>query len=127
MKVSDAKDVTRTMKTGKYKALDEAGFMWYKQVTSSGVSIRGVDIIDATNDLAKELAILDFKASEGWLWRFRRHHCLGNCVVGGEAASAPTDEIGPFCDRLCKLINDEGLLVRFIILMRQGCIGGHCL
>ena len=30
VKVSDAKDVTRTMKTGKYKALDEAAFMWYK-------------------------------------------------------------------------------------------------
>ena len=53
------------MKTSKYKSLDEAVFKWHSQMSSSGVSARGCEILDAARDLAQELGITDFNASEG--------------------------------------------------------------
>ena len=103
--------VARTMKTSKYAKLDEAVYKWWSQMTASGLSVRGVDITDAAEKLAIDLGIKDFKSSDGWLWRFRRRHSLGNRVVRGEAASAPTDEVEPFRNMLTKLIKDEGLLL----------------
>ena len=78
--------IAKTMRTSKYSSLDEAVFKWWNQMASSGVNARGVDILDAATQLAADLGITDFNASEGWLWRFRRRHALGNRVVRGEAA-----------------------------------------
>ena len=102
--------IAKTMKTSKYKALDEAVFKWHGQMAASGVNARGVEILGAAKELAEELGIQDFNASEGWLWRFRRRHALGNRVVRGEAASAPLDEVNPFRDMITKIIDDEGLI-----------------
>ena len=119
VKVTKVKDIARTMRTGKHKALDEATFKWWKQLTANGVSVRGVDILDAAAKLAKEMGITDFVGSDGWLWRFRRRHCLANRALRGEAASAPVAEIGPFRDRLCKIIKDEGLLLSQVYNMDE--------
>ena len=59
--------IAKTMKTSKYRLLDEAVFKWHDQMAASGVNARGVDILGAAKDLAEELGIKDFNASEGWL------------------------------------------------------------
>ena len=69
---------TKTMKLGKYQYLDEALFKWHQQHSSSGVSVRGVELQSAAETLAKNLGITGFNASPGWLWRFRKRHLLGN-------------------------------------------------
>ena len=57
------------------------------------------------------MGITDFTASDGWLWRFRNRHGIGNKFFHGEAASAPTEDVEPFRQKVNKLIQDERLLI----------------
>ncbi|XP_050705146.1 tigger transposable element-derived protein 7-like [Eriocheir sinensis] len=100
----------RTMKLGKYQNLDEALFKWQQQHVSSGLPVRGVDLQSAAETLANDLGINDFKASTGWLVRFRKHHLLANKRVCGEITSAAIDVVEPFLNDFWKLVSDEGLL-----------------
>ena len=40
--------------------------------------MRGLEITYAANKLARPLGMESFKASDGWLRRFRNHHGIGN-------------------------------------------------
>ena len=42
--------------------------------------MRGLEIVDAANKLARHVDIESFKASDGWLWCFRNRHGIGNKV-----------------------------------------------
>ncbi|XP_045104416.1 tigger transposable element-derived protein 7-like [Portunus trituberculatus] len=68
----------------------------------------GVELAASAAKLAAHMGI-EFKASDGWLWRFRRRHGIRNLAVTGEAESADAEMIEPFRDELMKLINDEDL------------------
>jgi hypothetical protein len=57
------------MKVAKDKNLEEAVYKWFVQQCSSGGGVRGVDLKSAAERLAKQ-----FQGSDGWLWRFRKHH-----------------------------------------------------
>ena len=64
------------MKTGKINLLDEGVMKWYLSQKSVGLNVRGVEIMAAAQQIAEKLNINDFKASSGWLWRFRNRHGL---------------------------------------------------
>ena len=42
--------------------------------------MRGLEIADAANNLARQMGIESFKASDGWLWHFCNSHRIGNIV-----------------------------------------------
>ena len=97
------------MKTGKDQALDAVVMKWYVQERSSGVNVRGVNLLTAATKLAAHLGYTDFKGSEGWLWRFGNSHRLFNEVLHGEAGDADTASVAPFRKKLPRLISDESL------------------
>ena len=101
----------KKIKTLKLADLDEAVFKWYKQERSVAVAVRGVDLQMAAVRLAQHLGYKDFKASPGWLFRFRTRHCISNRRVVGESASADLSNIGPFRQKLLSIINDSNLLL----------------
>ena len=107
----EKKKPTKRIKGLKYDELDAAVYKWFKQERSVAVEVRGVDIQDAAKRLATHLGIPDFKASTGWLFRFRTRHCIGNRRVVGESKSADLSNIDPFRNKLTKLIKDSGLLL----------------
>ncbi|XP_045104336.1 tigger transposable element-derived protein 7-like [Portunus trituberculatus] len=107
--VSGKGDATRKhMKDPKCVELDLAVYKWYTQERACGVEVRGVELAASAAKLAAHMGI-EFKASDGWLWRFRRRHGIRNLAVTGEAESADAEMIEPFRDELMKLINDEDL------------------
>ena len=67
-------------KVPKRRELEEAVYKWYVQQRSVSVNVRGLEIADAANKLACHMGIESFKASEGWLWRLRNRHGIGNQV-----------------------------------------------
>ncbi|KAK3866774.1 hypothetical protein Pcinc_027710 [Petrolisthes cinctipes] len=69
--------------------------------------VRGVEILTAASKLATHLGIANFKASDGWLWRFRNRH--GLFKVRGEAGDVDTSSVEPFHQKLKTLIENEGL------------------
>lgn len=99
------------MKPAKSQDLDEAVYKWYVQERSVGVKVRAVEIASAATDLAEHLAIPNFKASDGWLWRFRKRHGLTNLKTRGEAGSADAASVEPYRLKLNDVIKKEGLLM----------------
>ena len=63
----------KSMRSSKYRELDEAVYKWYVQQRGVNVNVRGVEIMAAAESLAQAMG-LECKASAGWLWRFRWPH-----------------------------------------------------
>ncbi len=76
------------MKESKSVNLDAAVYKWYEQERACGMNVRGVELAASAAKLAVQLGISDFKASDGWLWRFRKRHGIRNLAVTGEAEGA---------------------------------------
>ena len=74
----------KSMRSSKYRELDEAVYKWYVQQRGINVNVRGVEIMAAAESLAQAMG-LECKASAGWLWRFRNRHGLKNIKPHGEA------------------------------------------
>ena len=74
----------KRMRVSKDENLKEAITKWFVQQRSCGVKVRGIAIQDAAQKLARHMGITDFTASDGWLWRFRNRHGIGNKVLHGK-------------------------------------------
>ena len=105
------KNPVRRIKGLRYEDLDAAVYKWYKQERSVAVAVRGVDIQEAAGRFATHLGIKDFKASSGWLYRFRNRHCIADRRVVGESKSADLSNVEPFRKKLISLIKESGLLL----------------
>ncbi|UYV82691.1 hypothetical protein LAZ67_22000567 [Cordylochernes scorpioides] len=72
---------------------DKAVNIWYESQRLSGVPIRGIELQTAASHFASKLNNPTFKASGGWLSRYRARHNLKNKKVVGEALSADEDAV----------------------------------
>ncbi|KAF5918469.1 hypothetical protein HPG69_011911, partial [Diceros bicornis minor] len=97
----------------KYGDVDDAVYMWYQQKRSAGVPVRGVELQAAAERFAQCFGRTDFKASTGWLFRFRNRHAIGNQKVCGEQVlSSASENVEPFRQ---KLFHEED--VRALLLL----------
>ena len=71
-----------------HSQLDAAVLKWFLQQRANGVNASGVEIMTTAVKLAQELGIVNFKGSDGWLWRFRNRHGLFDVNTHGESGSA---------------------------------------
>lgn len=94
----------------KYSDVDDAVYMWYQQKRSTGVPVRGAELQAAAERFAQCFGRTDFKASTGWLFRFRNRHAIGNWKVCGEQVlSSASENTEPFRQKLSMLIKEEKL------------------
>ncbi|XP_062854201.1 tigger transposable element-derived protein 7-like [Trichomycterus rosablanca] len=114
-KNKDKKGVVHTrkhMKAPQSKELEEAVYKWYVQQRSVNVTVRGVEIKVVADELARHMGI-EFKASDGWLWRFRNRHGLCNTLqhaqAGSADASANASAVELFRLKLNELIKTEDM------------------
>lgn len=107
--VGENSNPRKRMKLARETSLEEAILKWYGQQRSCGVPVRAVELKSAAIKLANHMNI-PFRASDGWLWRFRKRHGIMNKRIYGEASSAPKEEIEPFRQKLIDHINNEMLL-----------------
>ena len=107
------------LKSGHYSKVEEATVKWFMQQESVGVSVRSFELKNAAFRLAKQMGVKGFTASDGWLHRFRRRHCLFSKRAHGESGSAKVSDIDPFRTELNKLIADEGLLMSQVYNMDE--------
>ena len=66
----------RSMKGMGFPEIEKAVYNWFLQQKNAGVAVRGVDIQDTAQRFAKHFNQEHFKASAGWLFQFRKRHCL---------------------------------------------------
>ncbi|XP_029077073.1 tigger transposable element-derived protein 7 [Monodon monoceros] len=94
----------------KYGDVDDAVYMWYQQKRSAGIPVRGVELQAAAERFAQCFGRTDFKASTGWLFRFRNRHAIGNRKVCGEQVlRSASENVEPFRQKLSMLIKEEKL------------------
>ncbi|XP_060547182.1 uncharacterized protein LOC117662638 [Pantherophis guttatus] len=75
------------MKMSQEASLEEAVLRWYVEQRSGGTKVRRVDLKAAANAIAADMK-LNFKASDGWIWRFYKRHGIDHKrACAGEAAA----------------------------------------
>jgi len=92
------------------QSLDDAVYKWFCQLRSSGLAVRGVEIQAAAERLAKQLDVNNFKASSGWLFRFKRRHNITNKKICGESLSIDDEIVEPFRIKLNNILKAENIL-----------------
>ena len=97
------------MKVYKSRELEEAVYKWYVQQRSVSMNVRGLEIADAANKLARHMCIESFNASDGWLWRFSNRHGVGNKVGRGEFGGADINAVEPNRQQFNRQMNKENL------------------
>ena len=74
----------------------------YKQ-RAAGVPICGIELQTAVERFATQFQNEDFKASTGWLFRFRNRHGIANRSICGELLSADHEAFQTYKDKFCLL------------------------
>ena len=106
----------KVMQKANDSALDEALYLWFLQQRLLGAPISGPILCEKALQLFRQIHALkdtasteEFKASKGWLWRFCNSHGMKQLVIQGESLSSDTSFVGPFREKLQKLMKDEAL------------------
>ena len=77
----------KKMKKSTNSDLDEAVFLWFKNARSNNIPVSGNIIKEKAISLSKSLDLADFKASEGWLDKWKQRHNVTFKTVSGEENS----------------------------------------
>ena len=95
-----------------FHKLDEACYIWFQQQRAKGAPVSGPLLQEKALQLFPSLYPDEdesaFKASSGWLHKFCRRHGVRELSLQGEALSADTSAVEPFCQQLKNKIEDEG-------------------
>ena len=90
----EAKSISLTIKKkrhGKNPEIERALRMWFKIVVKRGISISGPLLKEKADNFARELNHLDFKATDGWLSRWKKREGIKYKRAHGEKGSANTE------------------------------------
>ncbi|KAH7969023.1 hypothetical protein HPB52_013695 [Rhipicephalus sanguineus] len=76
----------KAAKDGKYAAMEKALVEWLRQARSSGIAVDGAILKEKAETVALRCGIDDFKASNGWLDRFKKRSGVVYSRCCGESA-----------------------------------------
>lgn len=82
----------KRLKLAAYEDVDKAVFTWFMSTRAQNVPVSGAVLQQKAKDFACMLGRDDFKASSGWLHRFKARHVIVGKVVSGESSSADASE-----------------------------------
>jgi len=103
----------KKMRKSDDNSLDKAVYLWFIQERSKGTPISGPLIMEKARMLHKAIhpdAIEDvFKASEGWLHRFKQRHGIRELRLQGESLSADIPSIEPYKEKTRDYIEEHQL------------------
>jgi hypothetical protein len=86
--VEKDKSEVKRMRMPTFITLDDAVYKWFSQLRSSGLAVRRIEIQAAAERLSNQMGLELFKASSGWVFRFRRRHNISSKKILGEILGA---------------------------------------
>lgn len=89
----------------KYDRVDKMTYNWLIQVLSKKLPVSGIMIQEKAKEFAEQLNEKEFKASNGWLEKFKIRHSLTFANLCGESESAPQRSIDDFLEKLPGIIS----------------------
>jgi len=74
---------------GKFDDIEKTLFEWFRQQRNAKppIPVSGPILQEKAKEIAEKLNIMDFKASIGWLDKFKRRHDIHRRTISGEADS----------------------------------------
>lgn len=82
----------RRNRTPTYENIERALWSWVEGALACNLDITGAVLKKKALDFATLLSINGFKASDGWVAKFKKRHNLREYTKHGEASSTPSDE-----------------------------------
>jgi hypothetical protein len=86
-------------------AVDDGVWRWFKVARSANIPVSGPLLQEKTLQFATALKLNDFKASNGWLQKFKERHNISGGKICGEAATVNTDIVNDWTSRLPELVS----------------------
>ncbi|KAK8785434.1 hypothetical protein V5799_008202 [Amblyomma americanum] len=77
----------KAAKDGKFAAMEAAVVEWLRQSRSSGIAVDGPILKEKAETVALRFNLDEFKASNGWMERFKKRHGIVFSRCCGESAS----------------------------------------
>ena len=91
-------------------------YTWFIQRRSTGTPISGPLLQEKAKHFSSQLHVNgetpdheSFKASTGWLDKFKDRHGIRNLSIQGKKLSAAEETVEPFLQKLQKMIEERGL------------------
>ncbi|XP_011310805.1 tigger transposable element-derived protein 2-like [Fopius arisanus] len=103
---------TKRMRLPEYPMIDWATWIWFKQQRAAGVPITGTTVQAQARYLWQSSqgdSDLRFKASPGWLARWKLRHGVKKGLLFGEQLAADEADDGAYKEKLAQMIKDEKL------------------
>ena len=108
-----------------YELIDAATWRWFNHARSLNLPVSGPFIQQKALDYAKRRNVPDFKASNGWLERFKARHSISCAVISGERASVDVQLVDEWKEKLPTII--DGYVPKDIYNMNEtGLFYLHC-
>lgn len=97
--VTKANESMLRQRTAKYESLEQALYMWFRDVSAKGAIINDNIMNSKAKSFGSEMNInADFKYSSGWLQRFKKRYGINMCVRRlGQAASGKASVVQEGC------------------------------
>ena len=94
----------RQFHSGSGVVLDKAMLEWFSKVRNQNVPVSGPMIQAKALEFDEELGIKSFKASNGWLERFRKHHDIKFRAICGDSSSVNSETVSNWEEKLPSMI-----------------------
>lgn len=81
------------VRSTKHFELDDKLLLWFREARAKGLPISGQILVGKANDIGKNIGMIDFDCSLGWIDRFKKRHDIISGIISGEAQSVDMTKI----------------------------------
>ncbi|XP_046725929.1 tigger transposable element-derived protein 4-like [Silurus meridionalis] len=96
----------KKIRVAKHKDVDDAVFQWFTNTRATNLPVNGPLLMEKAEILAAKLGHLDFKASQGWLDRFKKRHNIVFKAICGESAAVEQEQVDSWLKTQMRTILD---------------------
>lgn len=90
---ANIKGQVKRHKVCEYESVDKAVFKWFESMRGNSLPVSGPILEKQVLEYAGSLGFPNFKASDGWLTRFKSRHSILGKVLSGESASVDKTKV----------------------------------
>ena len=87
------------------KNVDEATYEWYQKARTKNIPVTGPMLQEKAKRASEELGDSTFKASNGWLDRFKKRYNITSKVISGEAGGVSEETVSSWKERLPSILS----------------------